>query len=124
MPGWTRTRRRLGIVSVLQDAQAHGRWHPIGDGYQPQPGDWVLFDGHVEVVTRYSGGVLSTIGGDSLPNFSVNAHQYQAPLAAQGVTGFVNNGVLTAAGSQASQGQASTAASGAATAGGSSSHGR
>jgi hypothetical protein len=82
------------IISVLQDAQAHGRWHPLGDGYTPQPGDWVLFDGHVEVVTRYSGGVLSTIGGDSLPNFSVNAHQYSAPLAAQGVAGFVNNGDL------------------------------
>ena len=37
----------LGIVSIQQDAQAHGRWHPLGDGYQPQPGDWVLFDGHV-----------------------------------------------------------------------------
>ena len=35
-----------------QDAQAHHRWHPLGDGYQPQPGDWVLFDGHVEVVTE------------------------------------------------------------------------
>ena len=84
----------LNIISVLQDAEAHGRWHPLGDGYVPQPGDWVLFDGHVEVVTKYSGGVLSTIGGDSLPNFSVNAHQYSAPLAAQGVVGFVNNGDL------------------------------
>jgi hypothetical protein len=87
----------LNIISVLQDAEAHGRWHPLGDGYVPQPGDWVLFDGHVEVVTKYAGGVLSTIGGDSLPNFSVNAHQYSAPLAAQGVVGFVNNGDLAPA---------------------------
>jgi hypothetical protein len=85
------------IVSVLQDAQAHDRWHPLGDGYDPQPGDWVLFDGHVEVVTSYADGVLDTIGGDSLPNFSVNAHQYDAPLAAQGVAGFVDNGSLPAA---------------------------
>ena len=28
-----------------------------------------------------------------MPNLSVNAHQYDGPLAAQGVTGFVNNGV-------------------------------
>jgi flagellum-specific peptidoglycan hydrolase FlgJ len=84
------------IISVLQDAQANGRWHPLGDGYQPQPGDWVLFDGHVEVVTQYAGGVLSTIGGDSLPNFSVNAHEYRGPLAEQGVVGFVNNGDLPA----------------------------
>jgi len=69
------------IISVLQDAEAHQRWHPLGDGYQPLPGDWVLFDGHVEVVTKYSDGVLSTIGGDSLPNFSVNAHQYSGSLA-------------------------------------------
>ncbi|HCU92924.1 MAG TPA: hypothetical protein DHU96_09370, partial [Actinobacteria bacterium] len=90
----------LGVTSILQDAQAHHRWHPLGDGYQPLPGDWVMFDGHVEVVTKYAGGVLYTIGGDSLPNFSVNAHQYSDPLTAQGVTGFVNNGARTAAASE------------------------
>src|SRR5215469_326254 len=88
----------LGVVSVLQDAQAHDRWHPLGDGYTPQPGDWVLFDGHVEVVTKYASGVLNTVGGDSLPNFSVNAHGYPGPLAAQGVTGFVNNGEVSSMG--------------------------
>ena len=82
-----------GVVSVLQDAQNHGRWRPLGDGYAPQPGDWVLFDGHVEVVTKYYGGVLHTIGGDSLPNLSVNAHEYAGPLQDQGVAGFVDNGV-------------------------------
>ena len=87
----------LGVVSVLQDAQAHHRWHPLGDGYRPQPGDWVLFDGHVEVVTGYTGGALDTIGGDSLPGLTVNAHTFPAPLAAQGVLGFVNNGELVAA---------------------------
>ena len=97
------------IVSVLQDAQANQRWHPLGDGYTPQPGDWVLFDGHVEVVTKYAGGVLYTIGGDSMPNLSVNAHQYSAPLAAQGVTGFVDNGVLVSAVSQSSGGGEDTA---------------
>ena len=91
----------MAIISVLQDAQAHNRWHPLGDGYQAQPGDWVLFDGHVEVVTKYSAGVLYTIGGDSLPNFSVNAHTLTGPLAAQGVVGFVNNGDLPSAASQA-----------------------
>ncbi|HEV2451313.1 MAG TPA: glucosaminidase domain-containing protein, partial [Streptosporangiaceae bacterium] len=81
-----------GVTSVLQDAQAHHRWHPLGDGYVARPGDWVLFDGHIEVVTSYSGGVLGTIGADSLPDLSVNAHQYQDPLAPQGVAGFVDNG--------------------------------
>jgi flagellum-specific peptidoglycan hydrolase FlgJ len=93
-----------GIISILQDAEAHDRWHPLGDGYTPQPGDWVLFDGHVEVVTKYAGGVLDTIGGDSLPNLSVNAHQYTGPLAAQGVTGFVDNGTLLSAISESSGG--------------------
>jgi hypothetical protein len=83
-----------GIISMLQDAEAHHRWHPLGDGYVPQPGDWVMFAGHVEVVTKYAGGVLYTIGGDSMPNMSVNAHQYDDPLGAQGVTGFVDNGQL------------------------------
>jgi flagellum-specific peptidoglycan hydrolase FlgJ len=85
-----------GIISVRQDAEAHSRWHPLGDGYDPMPGDWVLFNGHVEVVTRYASGILYTIGGDSLPNFSINAHEYSGPLGAQGVVGFVNNGRLTA----------------------------
>ena len=85
-----------GITSVQQDAQAHGRWHPIGDGYRPLPGDWVLFQGHVEVVTSYAGGILRTVGGDSLPNFTVNAHEFANPLSAQGVIGFVNNGELAA----------------------------
>ncbi len=88
-----------GVTSLLQDAEAHQRWHSLGDGYRPMPGDWVLFDQHVEVVTGDAGGVLRTVGGDSLPNFSVNAHVYPGPLAAQGVAGFVNNGVLAAAGS-------------------------
>ena len=87
----------LNVISVLQDAQSHNRWHPLGDGYQPKPGDWVLFDGHVEVVTAYSHGVLRTIGGDSLPNFSVNAHQYSGSLSSNGVAGFVNNGELLSA---------------------------
>jgi len=83
------------IVSVLQDAQAHDRWQPLGDGYTPLPGDWVLFDGHVEVVTSYADGVLHTIGGDSLPNYSVNAHTYSGSLASYGIAGFVDNGNLT-----------------------------
>ena len=82
------------VVSMLQDAQAHHRWHPLGDGYRPQPGDWVLFDGHVEVVTRYGGGALYTVGADSLPNLTVNAHRFPAPFGAQGVLGFVDNGEL------------------------------
>ena len=84
----------LGVTSIVQDAQAHQRWHPLGDGYQPQPGDWVVFDGHVEVVTSYSNGVLDTIGADSLPNLTVNAHSFPDPLAQQGVEGFVDNGHL------------------------------
>ena len=86
----------LGITSIVQDAESHHRWHALGDGYQPLPGDWVVFNGHVEVVSKYADGVLSTIGGDSLPNFSVNAHEYPGPLASQGVVGFVNNGTLPA----------------------------
>ena len=95
----------LGITSVLQDAQEHQRWHPLGDGYQPLPGDWVLFNGHVEVVTQYAGGVLHTVGGDSLPNLSVNAHAFPDPLGEQGVVGFVNNGNLTAAPTKMPRGQ-------------------
>jgi flagellum-specific peptidoglycan hydrolase FlgJ len=82
------------IASVVADAQAHGRWHPLGDGYIPQPGDWVAYDGHVAVVVSYSGGILDTIAADSLPNLTVNAHSSSASLADQGIAGFVDNGNL------------------------------
>jgi hypothetical protein len=94
----------LGVISIRQDAEAHHRWNPLGDGYQPLPGDWVLFPGHVQVVTQYADGVLHTIGGDSLPNFSVNAHEYRDPLGAQGAVGFVNNGELRGAAGKAPAG--------------------
>jgi len=102
MPAWADVRvdpnpASPGVTSMVQDAQAHGRWHPIGDGYQPRPGDWVLFDEHVEVVTGYSDGVLDTIGADSSPDLTVNAHAFSGPLDAAGVTGFIDNGHLTAA---------------------------
>jgi flagellum-specific peptidoglycan hydrolase FlgJ len=99
-----------GVVSILQDAEAHDRWHPLGDGYRPQPGDWVLFNGHVEVVTKYASGVLYTIGGDSLPSFTVNAHRFSVPLAGQGVVGFVNNGALPVTQGANQQGAGSTTA--------------
>jgi flagellum-specific peptidoglycan hydrolase FlgJ len=98
LPDWADVRVQTNpaspaITSLVADAQAHGRWHPVGDGYQPQPGDWTVFNGHVEVVTKYAGGVLDTIGADSLPNLTVNAHSWDAP-AEQGVVGFVDNGNL------------------------------
>ena len=102
LPSWADVRvdtnpASPGVTSVMADAQTHDRWHPVGDGYQPQPGDWVLFSHHVEVVTRYSGGALDTIGADSDPGLTVNAHSYGGTLAADGVVGFVDNGHLEAA---------------------------
>jgi len=85
------------VTSMLQDAQAHHRWHPLGDGYRPRPGDWVLFDGHVEVLIRYGGAALYTVGADSLPDLTVNAHKFPAPFGGQGVLGFVDNGELASA---------------------------
>jgi lysozyme len=109
----------LGVTSIVQDAQVHQRWHPLGDGYQPQPGDWVVFDGHVEVVTSYSNGALDTIGADSLPNLTFNAHSFPDPLAQQGVEGFVDNGHLaeTTAASSTAPAAAPAPASGAGTSG-------
>ena len=86
------------ITSMVGDAQAHGRWHALGDGYQPRPGDWVLFSGHVEVITRYHDGVLDTIGADSLPGLTVNAHSFGGSFAAHGVEGFIDNGNLKPSG--------------------------
>ncbi|HEX4093636.1 MAG TPA: glucosaminidase domain-containing protein [Trebonia sp.] len=97
LPAWADVRvdtnpASPAVTSVMADAQAHDRWHPVDDSYRPQPGDWVLFGGHVEVVTRYSGGVLDTIGADSNPGLTVNAHSYGGSLADDGVVGFVDNG--------------------------------
>jgi len=102
------------VVSMLADAQAHHRWHPLGDGYRPRPGDWVLFDGHVEVVTRYRGAALYTVGADSLPGLTVNAHKFPAPFGGQGVLGFVNNGGLGSAGDASTADASGANASGAA----------
>jgi len=113
LPAWADVRVNTNpasprITSVVADAQAHGRWHPLRDGYVPQPGDWAVYDGHVEVVTSYSGGVLDTIGADSLPGLTLNAHSAAAPFAEQGIAGFVDNGDLQPApGSPASGSPAS-----------------
>jgi flagellum-specific peptidoglycan hydrolase FlgJ len=99
------------VVSMQADAAAHGRWHPVGDGYTPQPGDWALYDGHVEVVVSYAHGVLDTIGADSLPNLTVNEHSSSGPFAGQGIAGFVDNGSLPlAANTQPAAAPASPAA--------------
>ena len=102
LPAWADVRVETNpaspqVTSVVADAQAHGRWHPLSDDYTPQPGDWAVYDGHVEVVTSYSGGVLDTIGADSLPGLTLNAHSSAAPLAEQGIVGFVDNGHLQSA---------------------------
>jgi flagellum-specific peptidoglycan hydrolase FlgJ len=89
------------ITPLVADAQAHDRYHPLGDGYTPRPGDFALYDGHVEVVVSYTHGTLVTIGADSLPDLTVNEHSSSAPLASQGITGFTDNGNLPpAAGTQ------------------------
>src|SRR5947208_3872266 len=106
------------VVSMLADAQAHQRWHPLGDGYRPRPGDWVLFDGHVEVVTRYGGAALQTVGADSLPGLTVNAHKFPAPFGGQGVLGFVDNGGLASAAGPARAASAAGQAAGGGTAAG------
>ena len=108
LPAWADVRVATNsasplVTSMVADAAAHGRWHPLSDWYPPRPGDWAVYDGHVEVVTSYSGGVLDTIGADSLPGFTLNAHSSAAPLAEQGIAGFVDNGDLQpASGSPAS----------------------
>ena len=93
-----------GITSLAADAQAHDRYHPLGDGYTPQPGDFAVYDGHVEVVVSYAHGTLVTIGADSLPDLTVNEHSSSAPLASQGIAGFVDNGNLPPAAGTAQPG--------------------
>jgi flagellum-specific peptidoglycan hydrolase FlgJ len=104
------------ITSLVADAQAHDRYHPLGDGYTPQPGDFAVYDGHVEVVVSYTHGTLVTIGADSLPGLTVNEHSSSAPLAEQGIAGFVDNGSLPlAAGTQPAAVPAGTGQAGSAT---------
>jgi flagellum-specific peptidoglycan hydrolase FlgJ len=92
------------ITSLVADAQAHDRYHPLGDGYTPQPGDFAVYDGHVEVVVSYTHGTLVTIGADSLPDLTVNEHTSSAPLASHGITGFTDNGNLPPAAGTAQPG--------------------
>jgi flagellum-specific peptidoglycan hydrolase FlgJ len=118
LPDWADVRvdpnpASLAVTSIVQDAQTHQRWHSLDDGYQPQPGDWVVFSGHVEVVTGYADGTLNTIGADSLPGLTVNAHAFRDPLGDDGVAGFVDNGNLKPASTVATVGGASSDGTGA-----------
>jgi flagellum-specific peptidoglycan hydrolase FlgJ len=92
------------ITSLVTDAQTHHRWHPPTSSYHPQPGDFAVFNEHVEVITSYTNNTLHTIGADSLPGLTVNAHTLTGPLTDQGIAGFIDNGNLQpAAGSTSGQ---------------------
>ena len=84
----------MAVTSIQQGAQALTGGTRWVTGTLPQPGDWVLFDHHVEVVTSYSDGVLHTIGANATPDYTVDAHAFSGSLAADGVAGFVDNGHL------------------------------
>src|SRR5206468_11093943 len=75
--------------------------------YRPRPGEWVHCVGRVAVVARDSDSALYTVGADSRPGLTVNAHRFPAPFGGQGVLGFVDNGGLaSAAGAASAAGQA------------------
>ena len=77
MSASTPIRRRRASPRSSRTRRHIDRWHALGDGYQPLPGDWVVFDGHVEVVTKYADGLLSHDRRRlRCPDFSVNAHEY------------------------------------------------
>jgi hypothetical protein len=86
--------------------QAHGRWHPLGDGYTPKPGDVAEYaDAHVGI---YTGGPASTptvISGNWwYPDTGTGQVYEQAKVTSSGpganLTGYVSapdagNGAIT-----------------------------
>ena len=76
------------------DAQAHGRWHPLGDGYQPQPGDWAAYDG----TSRSSPATPAACSTPSAPTRCPASRSTRtrppARSPSRASTGFVDNGNL------------------------------
>ena len=83
------------VESLVADAQQHGRWHAVGGATGPSRATgWCS-----TVTSRLSpatpAGCCDTIGADSDPGLTVNAHSFSGSLAADGVAGFVDNGNLS-----------------------------
>lgn len=70
------------VNGVQQFLQANNEWHPKGQGYEPQPGDIVVYNegrdpykSHVNFVLSVDGGgKFTTIGGNEGNKVSKNSH--------------------------------------------------
>jgi len=60
------TGSRSGVASVsmglVPTAEARGAYHAVGSGYEPQAGDLVIYDGHVNILINPA--TFETIGGN------------------------------------------------------------
>jgi CHAP domain len=77
-------------ASFYEWGVAHGTWHPVGTGYQPQPGDvavygldvYSVYAVHVAVVTRMTSSGPNVINGDGdrtgFSSVERGAHQNRA----------------------------------------------
>jgi hypothetical protein len=44
-----------------------GTFHKVGSSYTPKPGDLAIYSGHIEIVEKVSGNMVTTISGNSSP---------------------------------------------------------
>ena len=52
-----------------------GTFHKVGSSYTPKPGDLAIYSGHVEIVEKVEGNMVTTISGNSSP-FNVSGGNY------------------------------------------------
>ena len=86
-----------GTLTLREYFTSKGVFHTYGDGYTPKTGDVVLYDGngphgqHTNIVVRYEGSKLYTVGGNEAGKIHVQVWPLNDSL---GVVGFADSSML------------------------------
>lgn len=84
-----------GVLTLQSYLAKAGRFRPVGDGYRPQPGDIVIYNGgdfgqHTNLVISTSGNRITTVGGNQ--NAGIGVHTISVKTTALNATGVIGYG--------------------------------
>ncbi|MEO8748852.1 MAG: CHAP domain-containing protein [Allobranchiibius sp.] len=83
-----------GVLTLQSYLTTTGRFHPVGDGYRPQPADIVIYDGgswgqHTNLVVSTRGNRITTVGGNQNAGIGIQTISVrESDLNATGVIGY------------------------------------
>lgn len=83
-----------GVLTLQSYLTEAGRFRRVGDGYRPQPGDIVIYNGgdfgqHTNLVIGTSGNRMTTVGGNQSAGVGVRTISVtKTALTARGVIGY------------------------------------